>query len=66
MRQGASRAGGHAAAPAGFAASGPCVPGVRLSRYDLDAPRRKNIRDVDEILAHTHALASYALSPDTS
>jgi hypothetical protein len=41
-------------------------PGGRLSRYDPDAPRRKNIRDVDEILAHAHALASYALSPDTS
>jgi hypothetical protein len=41
-------------------------PGGRLARYDPDAPRRKNIRDVDEILAHAHALASYALSPDTS
>jgi hypothetical protein len=42
-------------------------PGGRLARYDPDAwGGRKNIRDVDEILAHTHALASYALSPDTS
>jgi hypothetical protein len=41
-------------------------PGGRLAHYDPDAPRRKNIRDVDEILAHTHALARYALSPDTS
>lgn len=41
-------------------------PGGRLSRYDPDAKRRKNIRDVDEILAHTHALASYTLRPDTS
>ena len=41
-------------------------PGGRLSRYDPDARRRKNIRDVDEILAHAHALALYALSPDTS
>ena len=41
-------------------------PGGRLSRYNPDAPRRKNIRDVDEILAHAHALARYALSPDTS
>jgi len=41
-------------------------PGGRLSRYDPDAPRRKNIRDVDEILAHAHALACWAPSPDTS
>ncbi|MEP9389110.1 hypothetical protein [Mesorhizobium sp. KR9-304] len=41
-------------------------PGGRLSRYDPDAPRRKNTRDVDEILAHAHALARFALSPDTS
>ncbi len=41
-------------------------PGGRLARYDPDAPRRKNIRDVDEILAHAHALARYTLSPDTS
>lgn len=42
-------------------------PGGRLSRYDPDARGgRAGIRDVDEILAHAHALASYALSPDTS
>ena len=42
-------------------------PGGRLSRYDPDARRRSNIRDVDEILAHAHALAVYALeTPDTS
>jgi hypothetical protein len=41
-------------------------PGGRLSRYDPDAPRRKNIRDVDEILSHAHALAHHALRPDTS
>ncbi len=41
-------------------------PGGRLARYDPDAPRRRNIRDVDEILAHAHALAHHALRPDTS
>ena len=42
-------------------------PGGRLAFYDPDAwGGRKNIRDVDEILAHAHALACYALSPDTS
>lgn len=41
-------------------------PGGRLARYDPDAPRRASIRDVDEILAHAHALASHVLSPDTS
>ena len=42
-------------------------PGGRLSRYDPDAFRRKNIREVDEVLAHAHALAVYALEqPDTS
>jgi hypothetical protein len=41
-------------------------PGGRLARYDPDAPRRKNIRDVDEILAHAHVLAHHALRPDTS
>jgi hypothetical protein len=41
-------------------------PGGRLSRYDPDAPSRRNIRDIDEILAHAHALAHYALRPDTS
>jgi hypothetical protein len=41
-------------------------PGGRLARYDPDAPRRQGIRDVDEILAHAHALARHALRPDTS
>lgn len=41
-------------------------PGGRLSRYDPDARRRRNIRDVDEVLAHAHALAYYALHLDTS
>ena len=41
-------------------------PGGRLSRYQPDARRRRNIREVDEILAHAHALAHHALSPDTS
>jgi hypothetical protein len=42
-------------------------PGGRLYRYDPDALHPKNIREVDEILAHAHALAMYALQyPDTS
>ncbi len=42
-------------------------PGGRLSRYDPDARGgRADIRDVDEILVHAHALARYALSSDTS
>jgi len=50
-------------------------PGGRLARYDPDALRRKNTRDVDEILAHANALARHALErpqrptpkqPDTS
>ena len=42
-------------------------PGGRLSRYDPDARRRSNIREIDEILAHAHAMAVYALDrPDTS
>ena len=42
-------------------------PGGRPSRYEPDARRRSNIREVDEILAHAHALAVYALDrPDTS
>jgi hypothetical protein len=42
-------------------------PGGRLSRYDPAARRGHNIREIDEILAHCHALADYALSyPDTS
>ncbi len=36
-------------------------PGGRLPRFDPDAPRRKNIREVDEILAHANAMAIYAL-----
>ncbi len=42
-------------------------PGGRLSRFDPSAPRPGKIREVDEILAHAHALAVYALErPDTS
>jgi len=42
-------------------------PGGRLSRFDPSARRSQNIREVDEILAHAHALALYALTPpDTS
>jgi hypothetical protein len=42
-------------------------PGGRLARYDPDASGgRRNIRDIDEILAHANALALYVLSPDTS
>jgi hypothetical protein len=42
-------------------------PGGRLSRYDPLAARRRNVREVDEVLAHAHALALYALErPDTS
>ena len=42
-------------------------PGGRLSRFDPDARRPANIREVDEVLAHAHALAFYALQhPDTS
>ncbi|MDQ6437702.1 hypothetical protein RB623_26930 [Mesorhizobium sp. LHD-90] len=42
-------------------------PGGRLSRYDPTATHPRNIREIDEILAHAHALAVYALeSPDTS
>ncbi|MEQ1953022.1 hypothetical protein [Mesorhizobium sp. CN2-181] len=42
-------------------------PGGRLSRYDPVAAHPRNIREIDEILAHAHALAVYALdSPDTS
>ena len=44
-----------------------CPPGGRLFRYDPAATHPKNIRAVDEILAHAHALAVYALEcPDTS
>jgi hypothetical protein len=42
-------------------------PGGRLSRFDPSAKLSRNIREVDEILAHAHALALYALRyPDTS
>jgi hypothetical protein len=36
-------------------------PGGRLSRYDPDALRRQNTREVDEILAHANSLARHAL-----
>ncbi len=38
-------------------------PGGRLFTYDPDRPRRKRIREVDEVLAHAHALACEALRP---
>ncbi|MDQ6434959.1 hypothetical protein RB623_12955 [Mesorhizobium sp. LHD-90] len=42
-------------------------PGGRLSRYDPTATHPRNIREIDEILAHANALAVYALeNPDTS
>ncbi|MDQ6433424.1 hypothetical protein RB623_05090 [Mesorhizobium sp. LHD-90] len=42
-------------------------PGGRLSRYDPTATHPRNIREIDEILAHANALAVYALeTPDTS
>lgn len=42
-------------------------PGGRLSRYDPTAVHPRRIREVDEILAHAHALALFALRlPDTS
>ncbi|MDQ6432909.1 hypothetical protein RB623_02430 [Mesorhizobium sp. LHD-90] len=42
-------------------------PGGRLSRYDPTAIHPRNIREIDEILAHAHALAVHALEcPDTS
>ncbi|WP_207770945.1 hypothetical protein [Kumtagia ephedrae] len=42
-------------------------PGGRLSRFDPSATHSRKIREVDEILAHAHALAVYALDyPDTS
>lgn len=41
--------------------------GRRLPRFDPSARRPRKIREVDEILAHAHSLALYALeSPDTS
>ena len=42
-------------------------PGGRLARYDPTATNPRRIREIDEILAHAHALAVYALDrPDTS
>jgi hypothetical protein len=42
-------------------------PGGRLARFDPSSRVSRNIREVDEILAHAHALALYALqNPDTS
>jgi hypothetical protein len=42
-------------------------PGGRLSRYDPSADHPRRIREIDEILAHAHALAVYALAfSDTS
>lgn len=42
-------------------------PGGRLARFDPFATRRRTIREIDEILAHAHALAVEALvRPDTS
>jgi hypothetical protein len=42
-------------------------PGGRLTCYDPAAASRRHTREVDEILAHAHALALYALQqPDTS
>ncbi|WP_442583287.1 hypothetical protein ACSBOB_15565 [Mesorhizobium sp. ASY16-5R] len=42
-------------------------PGGRLSRYEPSADHPRKIREIDEILAHAHALARYALEfPDTS
>ena len=40
-------------------------PGGRLARYDPDGLRRKNTREVDEILAHANALARHALERPT-
>ena len=42
-------------------------PGGRLWRYDPEVTHPPNIREVDEILAHAHSMALYALEkPDTS
>jgi hypothetical protein len=42
-------------------------PGGRLARFDPSQKRKARIREVDEVLAHAHALALYALRPpDTS
>lgn len=41
--------------------------GCRLTRFDPGARRRHNVREIDEILIHCHALADFALDcPDTS
>lgn len=43
------------------------LPGGRLHEFNPDAKRRKNIREIDEVLAHANELAWYALKhPDTS
>jgi hypothetical protein len=65
-----------AASPAGkaIAAAGPAPPAhppraARRQALPLRSRRRhpKNIREVDEILAHAHSLALHALEgPDTS
>lgn len=42
-------------------------PGGRLTRFDPSARAYSTIREIDEVLAHAHALALYALErPDTS
>ena len=42
-------------------------PGGRLTRYDPSTLHPRRVREVDEILAHAHALALHALQrPDTS
>lgn len=42
-------------------------PGCRLARFDPDARRGRDIREVDEVLAESHALARWAMDhPDTS
>lgn len=42
-------------------------PGGRLARFDPDARRGRDIREVDEVLAESHALARWAVDhPDTS
>lgn len=35
----------------------------RLKRFNPDVPRRANIREIDEVLIHAHALAIFALEP---
>ncbi|MEQ1952135.1 hypothetical protein [Mesorhizobium sp. CN2-181] len=41
-------------------------PGGRLSRYDPVATHPRNIREIDEILAHVHALALFVLDSPRS